>query len=120
MSLTSERLGEIKDKVDEQVQGHLTLFKLRFVERSSLTMGFLYTIILVTILVTFAFFFASVSLVYLINDYLDSKYWGFIIMSAFYVFSVLVISIICLLRRRPMFTDFFVRWFSKMMGVRDI
>jgi len=75
----------------DYVKTNIDLFKLKAVDKSSNVVSATLTIICLLIIFIIVFFFINIGIALLIGDLIGKSYWGFFILTGFYIVTGLVL-----------------------------
>lgn len=91
MSETFEKVEGLTEHVKEYITTRVELAKLRFAEKTSLTIGNIVAAIIVAVLVLFMILFGSIAGAWALSDWIGKNYAGFLIVSGFYLFVAIIV-----------------------------
>lgn len=91
MSETFKKVEGLTDHVKEYITTRVELAKLRFAEKTSLTIGNLIASIVVAVLFLFVLLFGSIAGAWALSDWLGKNYAGFLIVAGLYLLVAIIV-----------------------------
>lgn len=91
MSETFKKVEGLTDHVKEYITTKVELAKLRFAEKTSLTIGNLIASIVVAVLFLFVLLFGSIAGAWALSDWIGKNYAGFLIVAGFYLLVAIIV-----------------------------
>lgn len=91
MSETLKKVEGLTDHVKEYITTKVELAKLRFAEKTSLTIGNLIASIVVAVLFLFVLLFGSIAGAWALSDWIGKNYAGFLIVAGFYLLVAIIV-----------------------------
>lgn len=101
-------IRKIVDQIAEYAEIKTEQIKLKFISRVSKLLASVLSLVLIGFLGLLFLFFLSFSIGQVLNESLESAYWGFFIVSGFYL--VLVVIVLLLARAKKIRS-----WFEKLI-----
>ena len=82
---------KIKENIEGFIETRIELIKLDIEERISTLLLKLAKLIVITATLGLCIFFLSIGLAQILNTFLESRFWGYIILSGFYLTITLIL-----------------------------
>ena len=117
MASLKSNLNNISDDTESLVRDYLKLFSIKQTEKLSLYLGILATVFILSLLLLIIIVFWSFALAGYLNDVLANDYWGFWIVSGFYVLVIALIIFKMIKTKRPPLSNLFVKLIVSVMSL---
>jgi putative superfamily III holin-X len=115
MSETFKKVEELTDHVKDYITTKVEITKLRFAEKTSLTIGNIIAAVVVAVLFLFVILFGSIAGAWALSDWIGKNYAGFLIVTGFY----LVVAIIVWFARNRLIRFPVMNAIIKMLHKKD-
>ena len=114
-----DSLKDLWNSLASLFKDELRFYTLKGVEKSSLLLGLIATIFIISIFCLLVFVFGSVALANYINFKLESGYLGYLIISGGYLIILILILIWMLKRKTPLLTGIFVKSLISIFNIPE-
>jgi hypothetical protein len=91
MSETLKKVEELTDHVKDYITTKVEITKLRFAEKTSLTIGNIIAAVVVAVLFLFVLLFGSIAGAWALSDWIGKNYAGFLIVTGFYLLVAIIV-----------------------------
>lgn len=91
MSETLKKVEELTDHVKDYITTKVEITKLRFAEKTSLTIGNIIAAVVVAVLFLFVLLFGSIAGAWALSDWIGENYAGFLIVTGFYLLVAIIV-----------------------------
>jgi hypothetical protein len=91
MSETLKKVEELTDHVKDYLTTKVEITKLRFAEKTSLTIGNIIAAVVVAVLFLFVLLFGSIAGAWALSDWIGKNYAGFLIVTGFYLLMAIIV-----------------------------
>jgi hypothetical protein len=91
MNETFEKVEGLTEHVKEYVTTKIELAKLRFAEKTSLTVGNLIATVIVVVIFLFVILFGSIAGAWALSDWIGKRYAGFLIVAGCYLLLAIIV-----------------------------
>lgn len=91
MSETLKKVEELTDHVKDYITTKVEITKLRFAEKTSLTIGNIIAALVVAVLFLFVLLFGSIAGAWALSDWIGKNYAGFLIVTGFYLLVAIIV-----------------------------
>ena len=91
MSETLKKVEELTDHVKDYITTKVEITKLRFAEKTSLTIGNIIAAFVVAVLFLFVLLFGSIAGAWALSDWIGKNYAGFLIVTGFYLLVAIIV-----------------------------
>lgn len=115
----SNIFSELLEKVREHLETRKELLKLRFLDKFSVLMASIATMAFLMLSGLFMLFFIGIGLSLVINDWLDSYFLGYFIVSAIWLLTVILVFVRVIRTGVPLFTNRFIQLLSLVLEVEE-
>lgn len=95
------------------------LYTLKGVEKSSLFMGFIVSIFIISAFCLLTLIFGSVALANFLNFKLESIFLGYLIVSGVYLFIMMLLLLVIIKRKTPLLTNTFIRSLISLFNITE-
>ena len=117
MASLKNNINNISDDTESLVRDYLKLFSIKQTEKLSVYLGILATVFILSLLLLIIIVFWSFALAGYLNDVLANDYWGFWIVSGFYVLVIALIIFKMVKTKRPPLSNLFVKLIVSVMSL---
>jgi hypothetical protein len=100
-------------------ENEVRIYSLKGVEKSSVLLGLIATIFVLSALGFIGLIFASVALAAYLNTLLDSAFLGYLIISSGYIVIIVLLLLGMMGRKAPLFTNIFIRRLISIFNISD-
>jgi len=114
-----DSLKDLWNSLTTLFKDELRLYTLKGVEKSSLFLGLIASIFIVSIFCLLVFVFGSVALANFINFKLDSDFFGYSIVSGGYLIILILMLIWMLRRKKPLLTNIFIKSLISIFNIPE-
>ena len=114
-----DSLKDLWNSLASLFKDELRFYTLKGVEKSSLLLGLIATIFIISIFCLLVFVFASVALANYINFKLESSFLGYLTVSGGYLIILILISIWMLKRKKPLLSNIFVKSLISIFNIPE-
>ncbi len=115
----SSIFSELLDKIKLHLETRKDLLKLRFLDKFSILMASVATMAFLMLSGLFTLFFIGIGLSLLINDWLESYFLGYFIVSALWLLTVVLVFMRVVRTGVPLFTNRFIQLLSLVLEVKE-
>ena len=91
MSETLKKVEELTDHVKDYITTKVEITKLRFAEKTSLTIGNIIAAVVVAVLFLFVLLFGSIAGAWALSDWIGKNYAGFLIVTGLYLLVAIIV-----------------------------
>ena len=91
MNDTFEKIEGLTEHVKEYVQTRIEQTKLELAEKTSLIIGNLIAVTVITVLFLFVLVFGSIAAAWALSDWLENPWAGFLIVAGFYLLIAIIV-----------------------------
>ena len=109
MASLKENIDNISDDTEKLVRDYLKLFSIRQSQKLAIFLGVLATAFILSLLILVAVIFSSFALAEILNDLLDTAYWGYWIVTALFLIIILILIIWIISTRTPLLSNLFAK-----------
>ena len=117
MASLKNNINNISDDTESLVRDYLKLFSIKQTEKLSLYLGILATVFILSLLLLIIIVFWSFDLAGYLNDILANDYWGFWIVSGFYILVIALVIFKMIKTKRPPLSNLFVKLIVSVMSL---
>ncbi len=117
MATLKKNISNITEDTETLVKDYLKLFSIKQSEKLALILGILSSVFILSTLLLIVILFCSFALAVYLNDILPGDYWGFWIISGFYVFIILLIIVRIIATKTPLFANIFVKFIVTLLNI---
>ena len=117
MASLKNNINNISDDTESLVRDYLKLFSIKQTEKLSLYLGILATVFILSLLLLIIIVFWSFALAGYLNDILANDYWGFWIVSGFYILVIALVIFKMIKTKRPPLSNLFVKLIVSVMSL---
>jgi len=110
MVTIKNNLNNISEDTQSLVKDYLKLISVKLSENLALVLGVLATVFILSILLLLVVVFCSFALATLLNDILASEFWGYWIVTAFYLLLIVFLIIKMIKTKTPLLANLFVKF----------
>ena len=114
-----ESLKDIWDSLTTLYKDKVRFYSLKGVEKSSLFLGIIATILIISVFCLMVLIFGSIALANFLNKILDSSFLGYLIVSGAYLIIMLLMLLWMIKRKTPLFTNMFVRSLISLFNIPE-
>ena len=114
-----DSLKDIWNSLTTLYKDKLRFYTLKGVEKSSLFMGFIATIFIMSVFCLLILIFGSFALANFLNSKLDSIFLGYLIISGAYLFIMILLLVVAVKRKAPLLTNTFVRSLISLFNIPE-
>ncbi len=86
-------IGDTVDKLTQLIEIKVEQLKLKLIEKAASILANIISLSFALVIIFFLLFFVSLGCANLVNELLKSNFWGYFIMSGFYLVSIIIIAI---------------------------
>lgn len=104
-----DSLNDILKSLKSIFEDEVRLLSLKGIEKSSVLLGLLATIFVISMFGLLILVFATIALAGYLNVLFDNSYLGYLIVSGVYLLIIVVMLLWMTKKRTPLFTNIFVR-----------
>jgi len=91
MSETLKKVEELTEHVKDYITTKVEITKLRFAEKTSLTIGNIIAAVVVAVLFLFVLLFGSIAGAWALSDWIGKNYAGFLIVTGIYLLVAIIV-----------------------------
>jgi len=117
MATIKNNLNDISEDTQSLVKDYLKLISVKLSENLALVLGILATVFILSILLLLVVVFCTFALATLLNDLLNSEFWGYWIVTAFYVLIIAFLIIQMVRTKTPLLANLFVKFIVFILNV---
>ncbi len=117
MASLKNNINNISDDTENLVKNYIKLFSVKQTEKFALFLGILASVFILLILIIIVIVFYSHALVTYLNDILAGDYWGYWIISGFYILLITILIIKMAKTHKPLFANFFVKFIMSVFNL---
>ena len=110
---------ELLDRFKVHLETRKELLKLRFLDRFSMFLASVTTMGFLMLSGLFVLFFIGIGLAIVINNYMESNYWGYFIVAGVWLVVIVALFINVLRTGIPLFTNRFIQILSVVFDVEE-
>jgi len=114
-----DSLKDIWKSLASLYKDKLRFYTLKGIEKSSLFMGLIATIIIISAFCIMVLIFGSVALANFLNSKLESSFLGYLIVSGAYLVIMFIMLIWMIKRKTPLLTNVFVRSLISLFNIPE-
>ena len=114
-----DSLKDIWNSLTTLYKDKVRFYTLKGVEKSSLFLGLIATIFIISILCLIVLIFGSVALANFLNSRLESSFLGFLIVSGVYLIVMILMLVWMVKRKAPLFTGIFIRSLISLFNIPE-
>lgn len=114
-----DSLKDLWNSLATLFKDELRFYTLKGVEKSSLLLGLIATILIISIFCLLVFVFGSVALANYINLKMASGFIGYLIISGGYLIILILMLIWMLKRKKPLFTNIFIKSLISIFNIPE-
>lgn len=114
-----ESLKDIWNSFTTLYKDKVRFYTLKGVEKSSLLLGLLSTIAIISVIFLMVLIFGSFALANFLNTKLDSGFLGYLIVAGIYLITVFILFFLMIRRNAPLLTGFFIRFLISLFNISD-
>ena len=109
MASLKDNIDHIAEDTRAIIMNHLKLFSIKQTEKLSRFFGLLTTIFVISIILLIVIIFFSFALAGILNDLLNSIFWGYLIISGIYILVILIILLNMKRTKKPLLSNAIAR-----------
>lgn len=117
MTTLKNNINNISDDTETLVKDHVRLFFIKLSEKLALFLGILAAVFFLSLLLLIVIVFCSFALATYLNELLAHDYWGFWIVSAFYLLVITLIIVKIVKTKTPPLSNLFTRFIVSVLGL---
>lgn len=117
MATLKNNINKISDDTESLVKDHVRLFSIKLSEKLALFLGILTAVFILSLLLLIVIVFCSFALAVYLNELLAHDYWGFWIVSAFYMLVITLIIVKIVKTKIPPFSNLFTKFIVSVLGL---
>lgn len=119
MKIPMDSLKDIWNSLSALYHDKVRLYTLKGVEKSSLFLGVIATILIISVFCILVLIFVSVAFANFLNSKLESSFLGYLIVSGAYLVLLLFMLTWMIKRKTPLFTNVFVRSLISLFNIPE-
>jgi hypothetical protein len=117
MATLKNNINNISDNTETLVKDYVKLFSIKLSEKLALLLGILAAVFILSLLLLIVIAFCSFALAVYLNELLAHDYWGFWIVSAFYVLVITLIIVKIVKTKTPPLSNLFTKFIVSVLGL---
>lgn len=117
MATLKNNINNISDNTETLVKDYVKLFSIKLSEKLALLLGILAAVFILSLLLLIVIAFCSFVLAAYLNELLAHDYWGFWIVSAFYVLVITLIIVKIVKTKTPPLSNLFTKFIVSVLGL---
>lgn len=117
MATLKNNINNISDNTETLVKDYVKLFSIKLSEKLALLLGILAAVFILSLLLLIVIAFCSFVLAVYLNELLAHDYWGFWIVSAFYVLVITLIIVKIVKTKTPPLSNLFTKFIVSVLGL---
>jgi uncharacterized membrane protein YbhN (UPF0104 family) len=117
MATLKNNINNISDDTEALVKDYVKLFSIKLSEKLALFLGIISAVFILSLLLLIVIVFCSFVLAAYLNELLAHDYWGFWIVSAFYVLVIILIIVKIAKTKTPPLSNFFTKFIVSVLGL---
>ena len=117
MATLKNNINNISDNTETLVKDYVKLFSIKLSEKLALLLGILAAVFILSLLLLIVIAFCSFTLAVYLNELLTHDYWGFWIVSAFYVLVITLIIVKIVKTKTPPLSNLFTKFIVSVLGL---
>lgn len=117
MATLKNNINNISDNTETLVKDYVKLFSIKLSEKLALLLGILAAVFILSLLLLIVIVFCSFVLAAYLNELLAHDYWGFWIVSAFYVLVITLIIVKIVKTKTPPLSNLFTKFIVSVLDL---
>lgn len=117
MATIKNNLNNISEDTKILVKDYLKLVSVKLSEKLALVLGILASVFILAILLLLVVVFCSFALATYLNNILYSEFWGYWIVTAFYLLVIILFIVKMIISKKPLLANLFVKFIITVLDI---
>jgi len=120
MASLKDNINNLSDDTRSLITDHLKLFSIRQTEKLARFFGLLTTIFILSIILLIVIIFFSFAIAGILNNLLNTSFWGYLIVSGIYILVIFIILLSMKKNKKPLLSNSIARSLAAVFEIESI